>query len=120
MRRLVLWGAVLLNGLAALPAGEIGYVETFALSPDREAALKQLIPGTEDYYYWHCLHDLNTEQLDKVEELLTPWVRRHGETPRVWEIRTRRALLAYDQNPQQTLDTSAAASAFTIRIAKRN
>ena len=32
--------------------------------------LKQLIPGTEDYYYYHCLHLQNTEQFDKVDELL--------------------------------------------------
>jgi hypothetical protein len=31
-------------------AGEIGFVEDFALARDRAAALRQLIPGTEDYY----------------------------------------------------------------------
>ena len=49
--------------------GDIGYVEDFALAKDRAAALKQLIPGTEDYYYYHCLHYLNTGQFDKVERL---------------------------------------------------
>ena len=37
-----------------------------------EGAAGQLIPGTEDYYYYHCLHYQNTEQFDKVEELLPP------------------------------------------------
>ena len=32
----------------SLPAGEIGFIEDFALAKDREAALKKLIPGTED------------------------------------------------------------------------
>lgn len=104
MNRLALLGAVLLQAAAVSRAGEIEFVETFALAPDREAALKQLIPGTEDYYYWNSLHLLNTEQFEKVEDLLKPWVQRHGETPRVWEIRTRRALLAYDKNPQTSLD----------------
>lgn len=104
MKRLALWGVVLLQGVAMSWAGEIEYVETFALAPDRDAALKQLIPGTEDYYYWNSLHLLNTEQFEKVEDLLKPWVQRHGETPRVWEIRTRRAFLAYDKHPQASLD----------------
>lgn len=85
-------------------AGEIGFIEDFSLATDRTAALKQLIPGTEDYYYYHCLHFQNTEQFAKVDELLTPWVQRHGETPRVWEIRTRQALLTYDKNPRKSLD----------------
>jgi len=50
--------------LAALAAGVLwapqsaartsDYVEDFALCKDRTVALKQLIPGTEDYYYYHC------------------------------------------------------------------
>ena len=64
MKRLALWGAVLLQGVALSWAGEIEFVETFALAPDRDAALKQLIPGTEDYYYWNALHLLNTEQFE--------------------------------------------------------
>ncbi|MFN0199444.1 MAG: hypothetical protein ACKVT0_22055 [Planctomycetaceae bacterium] len=31
-------------------------------------------------------------------------MQRYGETPRVWEIRTRHALLTYERNPQATLD----------------
>src|SRR5207302_1024642 len=53
-------GLVLLTAAAA--AGEVGFVEDFALSPDRAAALRQLVPGTEDYYYYHGLHYLNSEQ----------------------------------------------------------
>lgn len=104
MKRLLLCGMILIQGISASWGGEIEFVENFALSPDREAALKQLIPGTEDYYYWNSLHLLNTEQFDKVEELIAPWVQRFGETQRVWEIRTRRALLTYDRNPQASLD----------------
>jgi hypothetical protein len=84
--------------------GEIGYVEEFALSADRAAALKQLIPGTEDFYYYHSLHLQNTEQFAKVEELLKPWIERHGQTARVREIQHRQALLTYAQSPQKSLD----------------
>ena len=58
-------------------AGEVGYVEDFALAKDRTTALRQLIPGTEDYYYYHALHLLNTGQFDKAEALTGPWLERH-------------------------------------------
>jgi len=84
-------------------AGEVGYVEDFALAKDRAASLRQLIPGTEDYYYYHCLHFLNTEQFEKVEEFTKLWRQRFGQTPRLTEIQTRYALLTYERNPERTL-----------------
>ncbi|MFO7904711.1 MAG: hypothetical protein ACQESR_07735 [Planctomycetota bacterium] len=104
MRYMVLVGAIVLSGAAATWSGEVQYVEDFVLAEDREAALEQLIPGTEDYYYWHCIHWLNTERYEQIDEMLEPWVRRHGETARVWEIRTRRALLSYERNPRESLE----------------
>ena len=32
---------------------DIGFIEKFALAKDRKEALKLLIPGTTDYYYYH-------------------------------------------------------------------
>ncbi|MFO0926018.1 MAG: hypothetical protein U0736_03140 [Gemmataceae bacterium] len=83
--------------------GDIGYVEDFALAKDRADALKALIPGTEDYYYYHCLHLLNTGQFDKVITLTRPWLERFGQTARLTEIQTRHALLSYDKDPKNTL-----------------
>jgi hypothetical protein len=87
-----------------MPAAEVGYIEDFALTKDRAVALRQLIPGTEDYYYFHCLHLLNTGRLDKVEELTRPWLERFGQTTRLTEIQNRHALLSYDRQPQKSLD----------------
>ena len=84
--------------------GEIDFIEDFALARDRAAILKQLVPGTEDYSYYHALHYLQTEQLEKLDSLIAAWVQRHGETQRVWEVRTRQALAIYDKNPQKSLD----------------
>jgi hypothetical protein len=84
-------------------SGEIGFLEDFALAKDRAAVLKQLIPGSEEYYYYHCLHYQNTEQFDKVEAMLPAWIERHGQTARVKEIRHRQALLTYDKNPEKSL-----------------
>ena len=85
-------------------AGEINFIEDFALAPDRTVPLKQLVPGTEDFYYFHCLHAQQAEQFDKVEPLVTQWIQKIGHTQRVNEILARQALLTYDKNPQKTLD----------------
>src|SRR5205814_1419979 len=84
-------------------AGEIGFIEDYSLSTDRTVALKQLIPGTEDYYYYHALHYLGLEQWDKVDEMLKPWIERYKYTPRVLEVENRRALLNYGKDPQRAL-----------------
>jgi hypothetical protein len=87
----------------AAVAGEVGFVEDYALARDRSAALRQLIPGTEDYYFYHALHALQTEQYDQAVALMKPWLERFGQTPRLTEIQIRHALLTYDREPQKTL-----------------
>ncbi|MCI0704511.1 MAG: hypothetical protein L0241_25940, partial [Planctomycetia bacterium] len=99
--------AVLTCGVMFAPqstAGDIGFIEDFALAKDRTTALKQLIPGTEDYYYYHCLHHLNTGEFDKIEPLTKLWYERHGQTVRLTEIQTRHALLTFDKDPKKTLE----------------
>jgi len=85
-------------------AGDIGFEEDFALARDRAEALKQLIPGTEEYYYYHCLHFQNTGQLDKVEAILQQWIERYKYTPLVEQVRNRQALLTYEKDPAKSLD----------------
>jgi hypothetical protein len=85
-------------------AAEIDYLEDFALAKDRTVPLQQLIPGTEDYYYYHCLHFQNTEQFDKANELLTTWINRFKDTPRIREIQNRQALLTYTKTPDKSLE----------------
>ncbi len=85
-------------------AGEITFVEDFALATDRAVPLKSLVPGTEDFYYFHCLHAQQTEQFEKVGPLVTQWMQRIGNTARVNEILARQALLTYDKSPQQTVE----------------
>jgi hypothetical protein len=85
-------------------AQEIRYSEDFALAADRAEALKQLIPGTEDYYYYyHCLYYQHTEQFGKVDALMPAWIKRHNYTGRVHEILNRQALLQYDTKPEAAL-----------------
>lgn len=104
MKRCLLGFIIASVALSVVVAGDIGFIETFSLAKDRAVSLKQLIPGTEEYYYYHCLHYLQTEQYQKIREISKPWVERHGETQRYHEIQTRLALHEYDQNAQQTLN----------------
>src|SRR6201997_1744374 len=103
MKRILISLAWAIFMVSTAPAGDVEFVEDFALPRDRAASLRQLIPGTEDYYYYHCLHFLNTEQFEKAEELTKPWLQRFGQTPRLTEIQTRHALLTYERNPERTL-----------------
>lgn len=104
MRHIAMIGVLAMSWLPIGFGAEIDFVEDFALATDRAAILKHLVPGTEEFSYYHALHYLQTEQFEKVEPLIAAWVQRHGETQRVWQIRTRYALASYDKNPQKSLD----------------
>lgn len=83
---------------------EVGYIEKFALSAEREKVLGELVPGSEDYYYFHALHYQNTRNAPKLTEILKLWEQRFpNENVRRRIIMNREALLAYDAAPQQTL-----------------
>ena len=45
-------------------AANISWMEKFALADDREQMLSELIPGSDDYYFYHCLHYQTTGQLE--------------------------------------------------------
>ncbi len=82
---------------------EIGFIEKFALAPDREVVLSQLIPGSEEFYFFHALHYQNSAQAPKLATTLDEWTKRfpNSETRRI--IENRAALLAYETDPQATL-----------------
>ena len=82
---------------------EIGFIEKFALAADREAVLNELIPGSEDYYFYHALQYQNTGQEEKLGGMMRQWAKRfpHSDQRRV--IENRAALLKYDSDPQATL-----------------
>jgi len=102
-----LLGMLLGIGLAAAAAAqEIGYVETFSLAADREAALKELVPGTDDYFYYHALHAQNLGQAERFRKVIDDWVReRKGVTTgTARELLNRQALLDYEKDPKKSLD----------------
>ena len=87
-----------------IDANEIGFVEDFSLAKDREKALQQLIPGTSDYYYYHCLYYQHMKEFDKTDGLLKQWIKREGYTSPVKEILNRQALLRYQAFPSKSLN----------------
>ncbi|MEX2215706.1 MAG: hypothetical protein WD768_16460, partial [Phycisphaeraceae bacterium] len=87
-------------------AAEVGFIEDYALAADRAEALKQLIPGTDDFYYYHALNHQSIEQFEKVNETLAAWRKHYPNTnyPQTyWEIVDRQSLLTYSKNPDDTL-----------------
>ena len=90
--------------MSSAQAAEIGFDEEFCLAEDRLEALKQLIPGTTDYYYYWCLYHQLRGENEQLEKLLEQWVKRYGHTSQVEEIRNREALLNYGKDPGKAFD----------------
>ena len=88
---------------ACFAGGVIGFGEKFALAANREKVLDELVPGTEDYYYYHALHYQNTRQSEKLSAILEEWKKRFPHSQRCEVIENREALLDYDSDPQRTL-----------------
>lgn len=82
----------------------VGFIEKFATASDRREVLNELIPGTEDYFYYHTLHYQNEGELAAARQTLEAWRRKHGDAGRAVSMWTRQQLLEYADNPQQTLD----------------
>ncbi|MEZ6194619.1 MAG: hypothetical protein R3F20_02660 [Planctomycetota bacterium] len=87
---------------AAAQGVPIGFEERFALAADRAAVLDELIPGTDDYYFYRCLERQHADALDEVPALLEAWTEKHGRTSRVVEIENRQALLGFARDPDAT------------------
>lgn len=89
----------------AAAAQEIGYVERFSLAQDREGALRELVPGTDDDYFYRALHAQNTGARDRFKEIMARW--QHDRDGHVVgparELAHRQALLDYERHPQETL-----------------
>ncbi len=85
-------------------ANEVGFIEEYALASDRQAALAQLIPGSDDYYFFNCLHLQTTGKLDNVEPMLREWIKRHGTNERTQQIIRRQAMLNYPNDAKQSLE----------------
>ncbi len=85
-------------------AEEIGFSERFALAENREAALAELIPGTDTYFYYHCLHCQTVGRVAEAREHLDAWIAKIGMNEQTQRMQTRQFLLEYKTNPLAALD----------------
>lgn len=90
---------------ATAAANEIGFVEDYVLAQNKADAIKNLIPGTDEHYYYQCLHHQAVGRYDQVEDLLKAWLaRRKGHANSlIVEIQNRQALLTYKADPDKSL-----------------
>src|SRR5688572_11416296 len=95
---------LLLSLPSFLVAAETGFLEKFAISADRDAVLKELIPGTDDYYYYHALHLQNQGKKAELTAILKEWTDRfQSGNARRDEINNRQALINYATDPGGSL-----------------
>ncbi|WFB36278.1 hypothetical protein P3T73_00685 [Kiritimatiellota bacterium B12222] len=90
---------------AALAAdtNDLEFLEAFAWG-DRQAALKELVPDTEDYYYYHCLDYQLSNNRVAFDKTLEAWYNHNNRNwnSRMNEMRRRQKLITFDQTPDQT------------------
>ena len=106
-RAIGIFCCVSLVSLLTLPtadAQEIGFYERFALAENREAALKELIPGTDNYFYYHCLHCQTVGKIAEARGHLDVWIAKVGLNELTQRMQTRQFLLEYNTNSKATLE----------------
>ena len=85
-------------------APPVGFEEKFALASDRAALLRELIPGTPEFYYYAALHSQNAGNAPETALLLKEWATRFPEANgQRTLLETRQHFLDYATNPQATL-----------------
>ncbi len=98
------WGCtVLLLSALRLEANVIGFDERFALAEDRADVLEALIPGTEDFFYYHALHYQQQGDFASAQAMIDAGVRANLRTARIQELEHRQVLLTYHDNPDRTI-----------------
>jgi hypothetical protein len=92
-------------GINQLPlqAEEIGFIESFALAKDRAQVLPQLIPDTEDYFYYHVLYYQSVGKVAESQALLNQWVDKLGWSDLARRMEARQMMLTYSTNREQTI-----------------
>jgi hypothetical protein len=78
--------------------------EGLALAEDRERALAQLLPGSEDHDYFRALHAQHRGALDEVDTIIEAWPGRHGTTERLERLRLRQLLYRLGDDPTSVAD----------------
>ncbi|MDA1044516.1 MAG: hypothetical protein O3C57_04760, partial [Verrucomicrobia bacterium] len=104
-----IWTTAFFLGLAlqatlGRAAPSLEFMEKFALDDEREAALAELVPGTDDYFYYLALHRQLLGDSKAFDEMLSQWFKqRNGSwNEQMLELRRRQILLNFDKDPEKT------------------
>ncbi len=95
---------VVLIPLWAHPDAEsLEFQEAFAWG-DRTEALSMLVPGTEDFFYYTCLHHELEGEFEAFDREFARWKASNGDrwTSRMHELHRRRSLSAFEREPERT------------------
>ena len=89
--------------MSSLFAAEVNpFAEAFALG-DRSKALEQLIPGTNDYYFYHALDAQHRGDSKRFDTLMADWTKQMRSSSIRDRLHLRQAILDYDQKPEQSV-----------------
>jgi len=83
---------------------DLEILEALALSADRSAALAQLLPGSEDHDYFHCLHAQQRGDLDAADRILATWPDRHGDNVGYRRLTLRQLMYRVMREPERAAD----------------
>jgi len=83
---------------------DLEILEALALSEDRSAALAQLLPGSEDHDYFHCLHAQQRGDLDGADRILATWPDRHGDNAGYRRLTLRQLMYRVMREPERAAD----------------
>lgn len=93
--------AVIPFSTPAAGPNDLEFLEAFAWG-DRAAALKELVPNTDDYFYFHGLHYQLAGDRVAFQKNLDAWLtfRRNNWSRPMEELRRRQLLLDFDRAPE--------------------
>ena len=101
----------LLVGLSFLlsplsPSAEVGCIEDYALATERSKALQQLVPGSHEFYFYHCLDAQHRGKLADVDRLMKEWrtIRNYHHGGHYRTIEVRQHLFRAGEQPDKALD----------------
>lgn len=86
----------------------IGFVEQWVLAKDRAKALEQLIPGIEDYYFYHALHYQHSDQKKEYTATIKAWdtaiqQKKIDYSPRYRVMKNRGVILDQQDDPKENI-----------------
>ncbi len=71
---------------------ELELREALAFSEDRDAALGQLLPGSQDHDYYRCLRAQHRGDFAEADKIIAHWAKHHGQDNRYYRLQLRQWL----------------------------